>query len=108
MSMQEGTSPHHADSSAESCSSSSVVPLTGAISQCQSAAPSGPDEHIPPWMADARKFSTVQTYFHSLIRSHFKGLLKVRLTFQGCAVYVLTPNPRSTRVVGTVDKEPEE
>lgn len=34
---------------------------------------------LPAWMAEARTFGTVQTYFHCLVRSHFQGLLKVRL-----------------------------
>jgi hypothetical protein len=29
------------------------------------------------WAADARKYETVEEWFHSLIRSHFKGTLKV-------------------------------
>lgn len=29
------------------------------------------------WAADARKYNTVEAWFHSLIRSHFKGSLKV-------------------------------
>jgi hypothetical protein len=29
------------------------------------------------WAAEAQKYDTVEAWFHSLIRSHFKGSLKV-------------------------------
>lgn len=32
---------------------------------------------IPNWQADAQRYSTVEEWFHALVRAHFKGSLKV-------------------------------
>jgi len=32
--------------------------------------------YVPDWMIDAKKYSTVEAWFHSLVRNHFHGFLK--------------------------------
>lgn len=40
------------------------------------------------WQADATQYATVEEWFHSLVRTHFKGSLKVELIWdcvaEGC------------------------
>jgi hypothetical protein len=43
---------------------------------CSSGAERG-SCHEPSWVADALQHSSVEAWFHSLIRRHFKGTLKV-------------------------------
>ena len=31
---------------------------------------------VPDWMVEARRYETVEAWFHSLVRRHFHGLLK--------------------------------
>ena len=40
----------------------------------------GATSHVPSihdWQADAQRYSTVEEWFHALVRAHFKGSLKV-------------------------------
>lgn len=34
------------------------------------------ESHVPAWVADARKFASVEKWFHHLVKGHFFGALK--------------------------------
>lgn len=42
----------------------------------QAEAAGGTPPHIPAWVTEARAYETVETWFHALIRAHFRGPLK--------------------------------
>ena len=43
-------------------------------------------EAAAPWMEDARQFPRVEQWFHSLVKRHFKGNLKVGSSFCGITI----------------------